>query len=119
MLMLYNYVVNSYFFSFLVPAGAPVNPSGTTIDSRTLSFTWEEPLEEQQNGIIREYHINITEVVTGRQFQVVSTTTSISVSSLHPYYTYQWAVSAFTVGEGPFSPIQTMLTPQDGRMINN
>ena len=50
-------------------------------------------------------------------FRVVSGTTSVSVSSLHPYYTYQWAVSAFTIGEGPFTPIQTITTPQDGREL--
>lgn len=97
-----------------VPFAAPLNLSGAVIDSRTLSFTWEEPPEEYHNGIIREYHLNITEVDTGREFQVVSTTTLISVSSLHPHYTYQWAVSAFTVGEGPFSPSQRISTPQDG-----
>ena len=92
-----------------------MNPIGVAINSRTVSFTWEAPPEEDRNGIIREYHINVTELETGREFQVVSSTTSISVSSLHPYYTYQWAVSAFTIGEGPFSAIQSILTPQDGK----
>ena len=96
------------------PAGAPLNPTTTVIDSRTLSFTWEEPLEGLRNGIIRQYQINVTEVNTGRQFQVVSSTTSISVSSLHPYYTYWWAVSAFTIGGGPFSQSQMITTPEDG-----
>ena len=100
-----------------VPDGAPVNPSGSVIDSQTLSLTWEEPLEEHHNGIIREYHINIIEVDTGRQIRVVSTTTSVSVPSLHPYYTYQWTVSAFTIGEGPFSAPQNISTPEDGRIL--
>ena len=103
--------------SLIVPVSAPLNPSGMAINSRTLSFSWEEPAVEHHNGIIREYHINITEVDTGRTFQVVSSTTSISVSSLHPYYTYRWAVSAFTISEGPFTSIQTISTPQDGRTI--
>lgn len=98
------------------PAGAPLNPSAAIIDSRTLSFMWEEPLEELRNGIIRQYHINITEVDTGRQFQIVSSTTSTSVSSLHPHYTYRWAVSAFTIGGGPFSQFQITTTPEDGRV---
>ena len=96
------------------PAGAPLNPSATIIDSRTLTFTWEEPLEELRYGIIRQYHIDVTEIDTGRQFQAVSSTTSISVSSLHPFYTYRWAVSAFTIGGGPFSQFQTITTPEDG-----
>ena len=98
------------------PAGAPLNPSVTIIDSRTLSFIWEEPLEELRNGIIQQYHVNITEVDTGRQFQLVSSTTSTSVSSLHPYYTYRLSVSAFTIGGGPFSEPQMITTPEDGRV---
>lgn len=101
----------------IVPVGAPLNPNGIAINSRTLSFTWEAPSEEDRNGIIREYRINVTELETGREFQMVSSTTSISVSSLRPYYTYQWAVTAFTVGEGPFSAVQSILTPQDGRIV--
>ena len=102
--------------SVTVSAGAPLNPSATVINSRTLAFTWEEPLEQLRNGIIRQYHINITEVDTGRQFQIVSSTTSTSVSSLHPYYTYQWAVSAFTIGGGPFSQPQMITMPEDGNI---
>ena len=102
-------------YSYTVPDGAPLNPFGTVIDSRTLSFAWEPPVEEDRNGIIRQYRINIVEVDTGRQFEVVSTTTSISVSSLHPYYTYQWVVSAFTIGAGPYSTSQTISTPEDGK----
>ena len=96
------------------PVGAPLNPSATVIDSHTLLFMWEQPLQELRNGIIRQYHISVTEVDTRQQFQVVSTTTSVSVSSLHPYYTYQWAVSAFTTGRGPFSQSQMIMTPEDG-----
>ena len=93
-----------------------MNLFGTVINSRTVSFTWDAPLEENRNGIIRQYFIRVIEVDTGRQFEVVSTTNSISVSSLHPYYTYQWAVSAFTIGTGPFTEFQNISTPEDGRL---
>ena len=48
-------------------------------------------------------------------FQRVSTTTSIEITSLHPFYVYEWRVSAFTVGEGPYSSISTVTTPEDGK----
>ena len=48
-------------------------------------------------------------------FQRVSTTTSIEITSLHPFYVYEWTVSAFTVGEGPYSSISTVTTPEDGK----
>ena len=47
----------------------------------------------------------------------MSTTTSIEITSLHPFYVYEWSVSAFTVGEGPYSSIVTLTTPEDGKLI--
>ena len=67
----------------IVPTGAPLSLSATVIDSRTVLFSWEQPLEELRNGIIRQYHITISEVDTGRQLQLVSTAPSISIPSLH------------------------------------
>ena len=93
-----------------------MNAFGTVINSQTVSFTWDAPLEENRNGIIRQYFIRVIEVDTGRQFELTSTTNSISVSSLHPYYMYRWAVSAFTIGTGPFTEFQNISTPEDGRL---
>ena len=81
---------------------------------------WDEPLEEHRNGIIRQYHVNVTDSkldsVNERQsLLLASTTNSLSVSSLHPYRIYQWAVSAFTIGLGPFTALQTITTPEDGK----
>ena len=67
-----------------------------------------------QNGIIREYRINVTEVETGRVLVFNSTSTTLTLSSLHPYYTYQCIVSAYTVAVGPYTDIFTVVTPEDG-----
>ena len=101
-------------FMNTVPIGAPLNLSAIVIDSRTVSFTWEEPLEQLHNGIIRQYHISISELDTGQQLQFVSTTNMMTIPSLHPNYAYEWSVAAFTVGEGPFSATQTISMPEDG-----
>ena len=98
-----------------VPSSSPTNPIGIATNARTVQLSWGEPPSNQQNGIIREYRVNITEVATGRVFQRVSTTTSIEITSLHPFYVYEWRVSAFTVGEGPYSSISTVTTPEDGK----
>ena len=90
---------------------------GIATNARTIRLSWGEPPSNQQNGIIREYRVNVTEVATGRVFQRVSTTTSIEITSLHPFYVYEWTVSAFTVGEGPYSSISTVTTPEDGMLI--
>ena len=41
--------------------------------------------------------------------------TSLTISSLHPFYTYQFSVAAYTVGSGPFSEPSVQLMPQDGK----
>ena len=74
---------------------------------------WEPP--KDPNGNIREYRVNITEEETGRMFQLITSTTSITVGSLHPYYTYNCTVVAVTIGPGPFSTVITVRTAEDGR----
>ena len=66
------------------------------------------------NGMIREYRISITEIITGTVINLTSNTTSIIASGLHPYYVYECAVSAFTVGAGPYSQVINITTPEDG-----
>ena len=97
-----------------VPSGPPQDVQGLTTDSRTVLLSWNPPPLEQHNGIIREYHINVTEVDTGREFGMISTITSIYITSLHPYYNYNFSVAAFTVGIGPFSEPLALRMPQDG-----
>ena len=67
------------------------------------------------NGIIQEYRINLTEIETGRMFQEVSIISSATISSLHPDYTYSWAITAFTISEGPYSSHLNFATPEDGK----
>lgn len=96
------------------PDGAPENIDVTMITSTSISLQWSPPIEMLWNGIIREYLINITEYNTGTSLVYYSMMTSLTVSSLHPYYTYLGQVSAFTVGYGPFDVFQ-VTTLQDGK----
>ena len=91
----------------------PANLTGSALDSTTILLSWDPPSGDH-NGIIREYRLNITEVETGLVRQPVSATTDLTVGSLHPDYTYQWIVTAFTVDEGPFSDPSVVRTPEDG-----
>lgn len=61
--------------------------------------------------------MNVTEIETGQKIQRTVTTTSIVIATLHPYYTYTWTVTAVTTGEGPYSPISTVTTPEDGKQF--
>ncbi len=69
---------------------------------------------EEQNGIITEYRINVTELETGNVLVRFSTTTSVTVTALHPYYTYVCIVSAHTVATGPYTDTFAIRTPEDG-----
>ena len=92
---------------------SPSNLTGLAQDSTTISLRWDEP-DDPHNGIIREYRLNITEAETGRMFQETSGTTSLVITNLHPDYTYEWVVTAFTVIEGPYSVASQVTTPEDG-----
>ena len=72
----------------------------------------------QQNGIIIFYTINVTVADSGEMFQLTSTTTSLTVSTLQPFTTYFCIIAASTsVGMGPFSTVVTFQTPEDGMLL--
>lgn len=81
--------------------------------SRTVELTWIPPLEQEQNGFIEEYVINITREGNSLD-QVVSVMTSLAISNLSPYTNYSFSVAAVTVGVGPFSPEVTVTMPEHG-----
>lgn len=93
---------------------SPSNLTGMALSSATIILSWEQP-NGHHNGILREYRLNITELDTGREFHNVSVTTSLVIDNLHPHYTYEWRVSAFTVGEGPYSYSHRLTTLEDGK----
>ena len=49
-------------------------------------------------------------------FTAVNTTT-LSVPTLHPFYTYQCKVAAVTVGLGPYSTAVEVELPEDGKQV--
>ena len=83
-------------------------------NSTTTQLSWQPPLPSSQNGIIRHYLIHVTEEETMRQFELMSASTSVTASDLHPYYTYSFTVSAVTVGQGPYSEEISVQTLEEG-----
>ena len=109
-------VSNIPLFLFIVPNGYPQNFMGTTPTSRTAVLTWDPPPDEEQNGVVINYVINVTEAKSGVNFQLSSTNTSLFVNTLQPFTTYNFLIAAATsVGVGPFSRLFTLQTPEDGR----
>ena len=104
-----------WFILFQAPASPPQDLVAAPINSRSVYLSWSPPPREHHNGMIRQFWINVTEVDTGRRYQMTSFGTSLTISSLHPFYTYTFSVAAYTVGLGPFSEPVNQLMPQDGK----
>ena len=81
----------------------------------SIFLDWDEPPAEHQNGIIREYHVNFTEIETGNAYSKVVFTDSANISSLHPNYNYYITVTAVTVLPGPASFGIVIMTLEDGK----
>jgi len=82
---------------------------------------WEPPPPENQNGNITHYVINASVVAVDSPeiFQRLSDSTTLTVNDLIPFTTYLLIVAASTsVGIGPFTPILTVQTPEDGELID-
>ncbi len=97
------------------PSSAPGAVVLEAVDSRTLYISWIAPPQNDHNGIIRSYYISAIELETGWSLSVTSATTSVTIPSLHPYYTYLCAVAAVTVNEGPYSVNTSLRLPEDGK----
>lgn len=101
---------------FTVPTSPPQSTGSIVRDSRTVLLSWSPPDRDEQNGIVREYRIQLTELHTGNISLFVSLTTTLDITSLHPDFTYEWTVAAFTIGVGPYSAVYSFSTPEDGML---
>ena len=101
-----------------VPSGAPRNFIASATSPFEAAFSWVPPPADEQNGIIANYIINVTEDNTGEEFQVSTSNTSLTIDdNLQPYYTYICVIAAETsVGEGPFSSNISFTTHEYGRL---
>ena len=100
-----------------MPSGYPQNIEVRVVSSRMSTLSWDPPNNEDRNGIITGYVINVINTRRNETVQYTSNTTALTLSTLSPYTTYYYIVAARTsVGTGPFSAVITLLTPQDGKM---
>ena len=84
------------------------------ITSTSFYLSWNDLPPEYQNGLIRYYLVNITELDTRTVFTYTTTTTDFTAQFLHPYYYYMYSVSAVTISPGPYSDFQRIRTEIDG-----
>ena len=89
-------------FSFAEPGAPPSNTTGVALNSTHVYLTWDPPPSDQINGVIQGYRISVIELDTGDMSQYTVGDTETTIGPLHPHYTYNFSIVAFTsVGEGP------------------
>ena len=89
----------------------------TALNSTTVFITWEPLPLHEANGIITGYTVNVSVTETQTLTQHIVPTTELTLSALHPYYTYTIVVSATTVKQGPFSMEYVVRTPPAGDTV--
>lgn len=109
----YTYILYTFY-----PTAPTAPPSSITVDIQSsveVLLSWSPPNNEDRNGEIEFYIITITETTTQYEFEIQALSTSVNISDLHPFYTYQVNIAAVTVDTGPFSPTLTFTMPEDGK----
>ena len=118
-LVCFYYVLLLFVIIIIIEPSSSPNILNATVNSPySAVLTWAPPPPAQQNGIIIVYIINVTILETNETFLLFSNTTSLTVNGLRPFRNYVCIIAAqTTVGIGPYSPVFTVTTPQDGIYI--
>ena len=65
---------------------------------------WQAPPTEHQNGIIREYHVEVMENSTsGTHFNYITESPYLLVDNLIPEHDYICTIAAYSTRKGPYS----------------
>lgn len=112
-------VDNTYISIYAAPTSPPQNVTVKVQSSTAIFISWAAPLMEEQNGIIQLYQIVLYELNTLHTFSYERTAqhNELLITSLHPFYNYSCTVAAQTVKLGPYSPIITVTTEEDGMYV--
>eukprot|EP00794_Sanderia_malayensis_P014331 gene14331-15822_t len=99
------------------PTGPPRSFTASTVNSTSLYFTWDAPIESETHGFIRYYLITFTVVncSTGHEANLSSQWTTLTIpgykntvflTNVSALRCYDVRISAVTVGEGPFASLK-------------
>ena len=111
-IQLHNIIYNRLFL-VSAPTLPPLNVTVDVVDATSVIVSWEDPPEENQNGLIESYTVRVLGVDSEEDFTVSADSMEITVGDLHPFYSYKFTVAAVTVAQGPFSttPVTVALPP--------
>ena len=86
-----------------VPSGPPLGLSGELISTTSYRLFWNPPTPMDRNGVVRSYFISCSPLEGGKAFSHSVTESNITLTELHPFYTYECRVAAVTIGIGPYT----------------
>jgi len=94
-----------------------VNHSQLT--SNSIHLQWRPPPAEHLNGIVRAFVVIVSELETGRSYNLTSRNLTLglnelSIRNLLPFYGYNFSVCAVTVSTGPCTESYSLQTLEDG-----
>lgn len=94
--------------------GVPVSLEVVSSTSTSLTLSWSPPPGDQLNGLLRHYLVIIEEVDSQMNTTLTSISPQLTLSDLHPFYTYRIAVCPVTVDTGPCAYFDPVQLPQAG-----
>ena len=111
--MILNHNVSIHF---VAPTGPPQDIMVSVIDSKSINITWSSTREEDTNGIVRHFVINVTQEVGDTQQLTVSALKLYHVMrNLQPNTNYSISIAAVTVDIGQFSNALMVEMPEAGK----
>ena len=109
-----RHIYEKHFFFFLAPSSPPTFFEASVINTTAIFLSWEPPPPEYQNGIIRQYVIELNPAELEDNITIVSTGRSVTVTNLRPYTLYECTVAAETILVGVSSSVQLARTHEAG-----
>ena len=95
---------------------APLNITAHNLSSTSILITWQPPVIP--NGIVRFYSVEFTEISTnGVVNSIHATNTSVIITMLEKFTTYEVQVFATTITEGDGSDVVTVTTDEDSKFF--
>ena len=85
------------------------------LNSSSVLLFWDAPPIEHQNGIVREYHVEISGENTSLYY--TTDTPFLVLDYLMPSMNYNCSVAAYTTERGPFSEPTTISLHLENQII--
>ena len=95
-----------WHFYYIAPSSPPTSFEASVINATAFLLSWEPPPRESQNGIIRQYIIELQTEELQESITITSIETNITITNLRPYTLYECKVAAETISVGPSSIVQ-------------